>query len=161
MDRRTVRGCVIVSAHTYGLTCFSWAVDLHSFIDESTAVTVPPYVLHRDPRYFSPRPDDFWPERWLQNQTQTNDSTTLASKGPEAVAVITNQAAFIPFSAGNRNCAGKNLALAEMRVVVAVLMQRFEMRFADGYGPDEYEDGVVEKFGMKVGRLQVVLRSRY
>jgi hypothetical protein len=25
-------------------------------------------LVHRDPRYFSPNPEDFWPERWLPGE---------------------------------------------------------------------------------------------
>jgi cytochrome P450 len=27
-----------------------------------------PYPVHRDPRYFSPDPTVFWPERWLPDE---------------------------------------------------------------------------------------------
>ncbi|KAL5497698.1 hypothetical protein ACEPAH_2629 [Sanghuangporus vaninii] len=41
-------------------------------VPESTAVYVPPYVLHRDPRYFSPFPDSFIPERWIDDSNKVH-----------------------------------------------------------------------------------------
>ncbi|TFY51901.1 hypothetical protein EVJ58_g10318 [Rhodofomes roseus] len=82
------------------------------FIPEGTAVTVPPYAMHRSPRYFSPDPDKFMPERWLA------DSATN-------VDMVTDRSAFIPFSMGSAGCVGKPLALVEMRVVLALLVQTF------------------------------------
>lgn len=43
-----------------------------------------------------------------------------------------NQAAFIPFAAGPANCVGKPLAMMEMRCVVAMLVQEFDMEFTRG-----------------------------
>ncbi|KAH8113754.1 high nitrogen upregulated cytochrome P450 monooxygenase 2, partial [Phellopilus nigrolimitatus] len=70
--------------------------------------------------------------RWLrQNAAKragkqaTEITTNLESDDLE---VITNTAAFIPFSYGPENCAGRNLALTELRMVVALLIQRFEIQ---------------------------------
>ncbi len=99
----------------------------------------------RDPRYFSPRPDDFIPERWLN-----------ATKGD----FLTNPDAFIPFSFGPANCAGKNLALIEMRMVIALLMQRYDMRFAEGFDPQTWEYTLEDWLVMKRGKLPVMITLR-
>lgn len=133
-------------------------MSLNSFIPEGTAVVVPPYTLFRDPANFSPCPDTFWPERWLHSsaskrtpaqalaeanapQSQISEKSAPVSSDKEDI-VNTNTAAFIPFSYGPANCAGRNLALVEMRMVVALLMQRFDMRFADGYDPGLWEEEI-------------------
>jgi cytochrome P450 len=49
-------------------------------------------IVHRDPRYFSPDPLDFWPERW------TKDGPKLADAQGKEFRL--SQAAYIPFSFG-------------------------------------------------------------
>ena len=119
---------------------------------------MPPYVISRDPKYFSPAPNTFWPDRWLPNPSLATlpSNVAVTEKGP----VVTNTTAFIPFSHGPANCAGKGLALMEMRLVVALMMQRFEMRFADGYEPCRWEEDLHDFFVMMNGKLPVVLTPR-
>ena len=71
-----------------------------------------------------------------------------------------NLNAFIPFSTGPSNCVGKNLAWMEMRMLVCLMMQRFEMRFEEGYQPKEWEDNMLDYFINVKGRLPVVLTPR-
>ncbi|KIW05052.1 uncharacterized protein PV09_04207 [Verruconis gallopava] len=60
-------------------------------------------------------PDEFLPERWLD--------PAYSSDVKKAVQ---------PFSAGPRNCLGKNLAYMEMRLVVARLLWNFDLISVDG-----------------------------
>ena len=115
-------------------------------IDERTAILVPPYVLHRDPRYFSPDPERFWPERWLRKD------------GPGAV--VTNTAAFIPFSSGAPNCVGRPVALLALRMVLAWVVLRFDMRLAEGYDVRRWERDLKDYFAFQKGALPVILTSR-
>lgn len=66
----------------------------------------------------------------------------------------------MPFSTGPANCAGKNLALAELRAVVAVLVQRFDVAFADGYDASTYKEKLGDRFITQVGELTVTLNGR-
>lgn len=119
--------------------------------------------MHRDPRYFSPAPDAFWPDRWLNASVQPSPAAHLQSKIAadfDAGPIVTTHAAFLPFSHGPANCAGKNLALVEMRMIVCLLLQRFHMRFADEFQPWEWEENLEDWFVMKKGRLPVVLTRR-
>ena len=43
--------------------------------------------------------------------------------------------AYIPFGAGPRVCVGQHLAMSEMTIVAAMLLQRFEMRVPAGTSP--------------------------
>lgn len=73
-----------------------------------------PQAIHRDPAYW-PRPDDFWPERWL-----------VAAGDP--LHPITG--AWRPFSHGPRNCIGQELAMVEMKVIMVMTARRFDIQLA-------------------------------
>uniref|UniRef100_A0A182S534 Cytochrome P450 n=1 Tax=Anopheles funestus TaxID=62324 RepID=A0A182S534_ANOFN len=67
------------------------------------------FDLHRDPAQF-PDPDRFDPDRFL----------------PERVAER-NPFAYVPFSAGQRNCIGQKYALLEIKTAVAYLVLRYRI----------------------------------
>ncbi|KAL8663897.1 MAG: hypothetical protein Q9202_003446 [Teloschistes flavicans] len=75
------------------------------------------YFQHRDARIF-PRPDDFIPERWLDNVT------------PQ---MLHN---YIPFSRGSRYCLGMNLAYCELNFILSALFRPGGLSF-DLYETDE------------------------
>ncbi|KZT08069.1 cytochrome P450 [Laetiporus sulphureus 93-53] len=116
------------------------------FVPEGTAVYVPPFAIHRDPRYFSPDPERFWPERWLP--------------GAEDAGACTVKEAFIPFSTGPANCVGKPLALMEMRMVVAYMIQAFDFRLQPEYDQDEWERKLQDFLVLQKGMLPVILSVR-
>ncbi|KAJ6588130.1 cytochrome P450 [Mycena capillaripes] len=115
-------------------------------IPEGTAVVVSPYAMHHDPRYFYPSPENFVPDRWLAREDDPR--------------FITNEDAFIPFSTGPANCVGKNLANLEIRMVVAYVMQAYEMRFADGYDKHRWEADLKDYFVLQKGSLPIILTAR-
>ncbi|KAF8269044.1 high nitrogen upregulated cytochrome P450 monooxygenase 2 [Lactarius quietus] len=99
-------------------------------IPEETQVTIHVYSMQRDPRNFH-NPDVFLPERWF------------SSGAPPGVH---NPAAFLPFSYGPANCAGKNLALMEMRMVLCWVLRRFRFSRAPGFRYEEWEGKVQDWF---------------
>ena len=115
------------------------------FITEGTAVQVPPYVIHRDPRYFFPNPNKFWPERWLKEDPN----------------IILERNAFIPFSTGSANCPGKPLAMIELRLMTYLIVTTFELSFEDGYDPSRWEEELLDRFVMDKGKLPVKLKKRH
>lgn len=122
-------------------------------------MNVPIYVLQRDPRNFAPVPDEFWPDRWLR-AAQSNSDAEDTDKGEEPGSAH-NLTAFIPFSSGPAHCAGKNLALAEMRVVITSLIHQFEIRLEDSFDArKDFEGDLQDVFLFKVGRLPVTLKPR-
>ncbi|RDB26248.1 hypothetical protein Hypma_006424 [Hypsizygus marmoreus] len=127
------------------------------FVPEGTSVFIPFYSLHRDPRNFAPLPNAFLPERWLSSEKQLDLEPALFK---DQSSVILNMNAFIPFSLGPSNCVGKNLAWMEMRMLVCLMMQRFDMKFEDGYAPEKWEEDMLDYFVMMKGKLPVVLTPR-
>lgn len=107
-----------------------------SIIPEQTQVFVHTYTIQRDPRNFS-SPSSFIPSRWFDR----------ASKTPYELPNH-NESAFIPFSYGPRSCVGKNLALLEMRILLAWLIQRFDMKaVGDGdVGFRQWEESLQDWF---------------
>ncbi|KIJ30225.1 hypothetical protein M422DRAFT_187409, partial [Sphaerobolus stellatus SS14] len=116
------------------------------FVPEETAVMVQPYSYHRDPRYFSPRTDDFWPDRWMETSSD----------------IVLEKAAFLPFSAGPANCVGKPLALMEMRRVIVTIMRRATRTVSTFlmYDPSCWEKELADHYVMTKGELPVVCSMR-
>lgn len=50
--------------------------------------------------------------------------------------------------------------MLEMRMVVALLMQRFDMRFPDDHDPSRWEEELREFFILETGELPVILSRR-
>ncbi|KAJ8502816.1 hypothetical protein ONZ45_g11411 [Pleurotus djamor] len=113
-------------------------------IPENTEVYVPAFSIHRNPRYFSPCPEKFWPDRWLLKEH-------LDSMDPNA---------FIPFSYGPANCVGRNLAKREIMMVTSLLLQTFDLRFADGFDPTGWEEQLHDHLVLTRAPLPVVLTRR-
>ncbi|KAH9515377.1 hypothetical protein Btru_014299 [Bulinus truncatus] len=70
-------------------------------------VVIPVYAFHTDPELF-PEPDKFDPERF-----NPDDKTTR------------HPYAHLPFGQGPRNCIGLRLALLELKIVMAAILQKF------------------------------------
>ncbi|TFY79313.1 hypothetical protein EWM64_g4698 [Hericium alpestre] len=101
------------------------------------------WAIHRDPRYFSPSPDSFIPERWLTpDELSRADIDVFKVLPPETTVHDIN--AYFPFSIGPANCVGKNLALMEMRMVVCQLLHLFRFSRFEGDPVDEWEHDLQE-----------------
>lgn len=87
-------------------------------------------------------PAEFRLERWTERGT--------------AEAGTHNARAFVPFGGGPRFCPGRNLALLEIKVVLAMFLRNFELELADPAQPVE------EEFAFTMGpkKLDVRLRAR-
>ncbi|KAJ2989383.1 hypothetical protein NUW58_g3496 [Xylaria curta] len=86
-----------------------------------TPVSIQVHTMNRDPNCFHLAPS-FVPERWLPSETDDPDSPFFHDQ----------RNAFQPFSVGPRSCMGQNLALAEMRLVLAKLLWRFDFQAVPG-----------------------------
>ena len=113
---------------------------------------IPIYTIQRDPRYFSPAPNAFWPDRWLPEAMRLNP--------PAAGPFILDTYAFMPFSFGPSHCVGKNMAWLEMRITTALLVQQFEFDFAEGYDPREWAESINEYVTCEKGPLPTRMKAR-
>ncbi|OHW89503.1 cytochrome p450 [Colletotrichum incanum] len=96
-------------------------VFLGQYVPSGTLVQVWHWPTYHSPENFT-LPDLFIPERWL-------DDPRFASDRKDG---------FQPFSVGPRNCIGRNLAYAEMRLILARIIWNFDMRLSeDSRGWDE------------------------
>ncbi|KAB2100110.1 hypothetical protein AG0111_0g11743 [Alternaria gaisen] len=80
------------------------------------------YALHHNSAYFK-APFVFRPSRWL---------TDSGAQGRESRDIRLAQSAFAPFSIGPRSCLGKGMAYAELTLVLATLLSKYDMRAAEG-----------------------------
>ncbi|KAI4754165.1 cytochrome P450 [Aureobasidium sp. EXF-3400] len=92
----------------------------------------------------------FRPERWLVDETQT--------KNPA------DREAFMAFAKGPRNCIGQELAMLELKMVLAMTIRQFDFKEAfteveklknDGSGYPSDLSGVQEQFGQKAYQIQL------
>lgn len=100
-------------------------------------IILSPYILHHDPEHYED-PERFNPDRFLTHRTSAGGGT-----GAEAVGTtpspsdITNAAAinhatrhpfaFIPFSAGPRNCIGQKFAQMEEKTILTEIIRQFRL----------------------------------
>lgn len=86
----------------------------NNWVPGGTAVSVSQWATNRSPTNFS-RPESFLPERFLGDPNFEADQ----------------RHALQPFSLGPRGCIGRNLAYAEMRLILARIIWNFDLKLAD------------------------------
>ncbi|CAI7598546.1 unnamed protein product [Penicillium glandicola] len=82
------------------------------FIPENVSVSVAHYSTYHSESHFTDA-DSFIPERWLESRDKRFESDS--------------RTAVQPFSLGPRNCIGRNLAYAEMRLIATKVFWSFDM----------------------------------
>ncbi|KAF9934226.1 hypothetical protein FBU30_002919 [Linnemannia zychae] len=98
-------------------------------IPKGTIVLAQIARLHHDAMYF-PEPNKFIPERWIQEESPfppVQDYT------------------FYPFSAGTRNCVGKNFAMMEMRLILATILIKYDIEYVP-YQREDYVQFITTAF---------------
>ncbi|RZB39252.1 p450 domain containing protein, partial [Asbolus verrucosus] len=76
-------------------------------LPKGDAIVIFAFGIHRNPDYFE-NPEDFNPSRFAN----------IDGKFPYA---------YIPFSAGPRNCIGQKFAVLEMKSTIAKILRKFEL----------------------------------
>lgn len=84
-------------------------------VPEQTVMAVPHWAAYRSSMHFT-KAHEYHPERWLGDKEFASDHLDVVQ----------------PFQVGPRNCIGRNLALAEMRIVLALVLYNFDIRLAPG-----------------------------
>ncbi|RGP74008.1 cytochrome p450 [Fusarium sporotrichioides] len=84
---------------------------INQYIPGGASVDIWQWAVYHNPDHFA-LPDEYIPERWLDDPRFANDA----------------KRALAPFSIGPRDCVGKNLAYAEMRLILARLLWNFDIR---------------------------------
>ncbi|KAK1524050.1 cytochrome P450 3A9 [Colletotrichum costaricense] len=99
--------------------------------------------LHRNEAFW-PQAVRFWPERWLSEDKRDG-------------APAPDMDAYYPFSGGKHSCIGINFAWAEMRMVAANLLQRFDVLEVPDQDID-FRQYITMQFA--TGHWNVVLKPR-
>ncbi|KAJ5935122.1 Cytochrome monooxygenase lcsI [Penicillium verhagenii] len=84
-----------------------------NFVPEGVSVAGAQYSTYHAKSHFA-EPDSFIPERWLEDREERFESDI--------------RSCLYAFSLGPRNCIGRNLAYAEMRLIVAKVFWNFDMK---------------------------------
>ncbi|KAM0148650.1 hypothetical protein ACHAQE_009124 [Botrytis cinerea] len=96
-------------------------------IPPHTVVSASYRELHRNPTPW-PEPMRFWPERWLKNRPEGDPPPAYVAEflKMKAHAEYLSLQAYYPFSTGKHSCVGVNFAWAEIRMVTANLLTRYD-----------------------------------
>lgn len=83
-------------------------------VPKGANVFVPIYTISRSEKYFD-EPEVFKPERFLDERSKEKQ----------------NPFAYIPFSAGPRNCIGQKFAMYEIKSIVSKMLKNFEISLTE------------------------------
>ncbi|KAK0629419.1 cytochrome P450 [Bombardia bombarda] len=106
------------------------------FVPEGTSLDIWPWAMNHSSKNFT-SPNEFIPDRWLE----TDKNGRFANDRRDASQ---------PFSVGPRNCIGKNLAYAELQLILARLLYNFDISL-----PDQNDDTKQWLTGMKSYNLWI------
>ncbi|KAA8568678.1 hypothetical protein EYC84_007681 [Monilinia fructicola] len=104
-----------------------------TYIPGNITISAPAWSIGRLESCY-PSPHEFLPTRWFPD--------------PSNARSLLDRSVFAPFSGGPYSCVGKQLALMELRAVVARVVTRFDVRFAAG----ERGTKLLGREGARVGK---------
>lgn len=88
-------------------------------VPEHAIVGMNPWVINRDEEVFGPYPDDFRPERWLQQDDESEEDFQIRRNKMKG--------AFLTFGSGNRACLGKYLSYLESYKTIGTLFAKYDV----------------------------------
>ncbi|KAH7034924.1 cytochrome P450 [Microdochium trichocladiopsis] len=114
------------------------AVICGSHVPKNTTVAVWQWVTNHDDKLWHD-PYGFHPERFLRRNMAGAETDQDGLEEEIRPFADDNLDALMPFGTGPRNCIGKSLAYAEMRLILARLLYAFDMSLAtdDTRSPDQ------------------------
>ncbi|XP_017132321.2 uncharacterized protein LOC108149343 [Drosophila elegans] len=125
-----------------GRQCVEESVVNGMVMPRDTQISIHIYDIMRDPRHF-PKPNQFQPERFLPENT-----------------VNRHPFAFVPFSAGQRNCIGQKFAILEMKVLLAAVIRNFKLLPATYLEDLTFENGIVLRTQQNI-KVKLAKRVKY
>ncbi|CZS99910.1 related to pisatin demethylase cytochrome P450 [Rhynchosporium agropyri] len=108
-----------------------------TFIPGNVQINVPPGAVMTDPRYFE-KPEEYIPERWEE-----------WSEG------VKDRRAFFPFGYGVHSCVERQLALNELRMVLATVVQRWDVVLGEQYSEEKWKLDWKDHALLEIGELWV------
>ncbi|KAI9722768.1 MAG: hypothetical protein M1828_004464 [Chrysothrix sp. TS-e1954] len=111
-------------------------------IPGDVTVILPSYTINRLESCYH-QAQKFLPERWCSKPWMTKDDS-----------------AFAPFGRGMYSCAGKSLALAELRMVIATLVMDFDIALGPSEDGLKVRDSARDNFVLWPGNLQLQFTQR-
>ncbi|CAL8139704.1 unnamed protein product [Orchesella dallaii] len=88
-------------------------LDEERVLPPNTTVAISPILMHNNPEHY-PEPDKFQPDRFLPENCRNR-----------------HPYAYLPFSAGIRNCIGMKFAIMESKAIAASILRHFEVSTVD------------------------------
>ncbi|KAH9111113.1 hypothetical protein AeMF1_014301 [Aphanomyces euteiches] len=116
------------------------------FIPKGTNINLNMAAMHRNPKYWKD-PDSFIPARFIEGSAEWGADLDLRGGKPHAFH-------FMPFSAGSKNCIGQRFAIAELQVIVATMVSKFD------FAPSANMDMRHEYGGITVRPVKVEMTVR-
>ncbi|KAJ5660213.1 hypothetical protein N7507_006664, partial [Penicillium longicatenatum] len=112
------------------------------YIPADTTIVAPRYAISRREDSYV-KPNEFIPERWTTR--------------PE---MVLNRNGFVPFGTASRSCLGRGLAMNDMMMISAHVIQNYRMRFPPSENGDSVLENWKDQFTSCLGRFQLRFERR-